>query len=99
MNQLKKTHLQMKVLLLFFLIKVYRFKLNVFDQLVNVFLFLASILLALGLSDFREKQIQKTLTSNLLKAIVNVVKNNLNILERYTPYYLSMPERLEKIHS
>ena len=58
MNQFKKAHLQMKVLL-FFLIKVYRFKLYFFDQLVNVFLFLASISLALGLNDYREKQIQK----------------------------------------
>lgn len=66
------------------------------DHIIQGVLIFASVLLAFWLNDLRNQHIERRASSLALEAVVNEIRQNKSILERWTPRHREMFERSEQ---
>jgi len=66
------------------------------DHMIQGVLIFTSVLLAFLLNDFRNQHIERRVSNLALEAVVNELRQNKSILERWTPRHREMFERSEQ---
>ncbi len=77
-------------------VKNRKFSRRLLDHSIQGFLIFASVLVAFWLKDFRQKQEEKRTSRAAVESVVNEIKQNLAILNTWTPRHGEMLERSEE---
>ena len=79
--------------------KRFNFKITdrIIDHLINAILIFASVFIAFWMNEIREKKSQNEYTNNAKEAILSELKNNLSVLERWTPYHKEILDKRDKL--
>ena len=73
-----------------------KFSRQLLDHTIQGILIFASVLVAFWLNDFRQKQEEKRTSRAAVESVINEIKQNLAILNTWTPRHGEMLERSEK---
>lgn len=72
-----------------------RFRYRLSDHLIQGFLIFASVFVAFWLNDYRNQQVEKKVSRAALEAVVNEIRHNKAVLQRWAPRHKQMIEQAE----